>query len=94
MSYGKAWTAEEDARMLALRKQGKAQREIGEALGRSIHSVTSRMHALRVTTPSPRATRSKIKQRKCMCCGAPFQTQENYRLCARHRAQSISPYAI
>lgn len=90
MSCGKAWTAEEDARMLALLAQGKTQRAVGEMLGRPNTSIASRMALLR---PNP-IPRGGVKQRKCLCCNKPFHTQENYRLCRYCRAQSLSPYAI
>ena len=90
---GKAyWTAEEDQRLLDLRRRGMKLRLMGEALGRSWSAVHSRLQKLE----DEGVRRTGTDFRNCLKCRAPFNREgtNNWscRRCNEYAAMSRSQY--
>jgi len=66
MSCADKWTPEQDARIAALRAEGKTYRQIGEIIGKTEQSIISRVDRLKHRengTTAQRATRARRKFR-------------------------------
>lgn len=100
MSTGKAWSPEDDVRLLSMHAAGEKPSVIAKSLGRPTSSIPSRLGTLGAkrrgdSTTSVRMVVSKHPNlRACMCCGARFNSAGPHnRLCNRCRKTDISPYA-
>lgn len=96
-----AWTADEDAALIALRREGLTAAQIAPRLSRTKNAVNSRVSFLdlkqEVPTPrtnlKPRQTRvTKSTTRPCLCCRRKFASRgAGNRLCDVCRKLDAGP---
>lgn len=103
---GRAWTSDDDARLLRLLAAGTSYTAIGVALERSDTSIWSRMGVLGISRANaaalaplthqfPRGGPRTPRPRLCLCCRKPFPSAHaGNRLCSRCRGRDTSPYAL
>lgn len=80
-----AWTADEDATLQRLQREGVSPIAIAKQVCRPESSVYRRLETL--------AARPVRRERLCMCCRSPFMSDGPHnRLCGRCRGKETSPY--